>query len=254
MFVASFNWGVSKQMEEKMGLKIKGILLCAVSILILFILASCTIVQNSNIEEQPLAEQQEVDKKQDGEVESSASSESEYPTATIAVKDKGEMIVELYPDKAPNTVKNFVSLAESGYYDGLSLHRIVYGFMIQGGDPLGTGTGGPGYAIKGEFSANGFYQNDLSHKRGVISMARSQTMDSAGSQFFIIHQDNTGLDGQYAAFGQVVEGFDVLDVVAKVATENNEYGEQSVPINKQIIESITIQRNGWTGGEPEIIK
>lgn len=216
--------------------KIRPLLAIILIILIVCILTSCALVKGPE------------------DSEDVTTFEGEYPTATIVVKDKGEMVVELYPDKAPNTVKNFISLAENGYYDGQIFHRIVYGFMIQGGDPTGTGMGGPGYSIKGEFAENGFKQNDLEHERGVISMARSQDMDSAGSQFFIMHQDNSGLDGKYAAFGKVIEGYETLDAVAKVATEMNGGGEQSTPVNQQIIESITIQQNDWTFEEPEIIE
>ncbi|MBR6766864.1 MAG: peptidylprolyl isomerase, partial [Clostridia bacterium] len=130
---------------------------------------------------------------------------SNYPTATIEIENFGKIVVELYPEKAPNTVANFMELAGKGYYDGLTFHRIISGFMIQGGCPEGTGMGGPGYSIKGEFSSNGV-KNDLKHTRGVISMARSMMPDSAGSQFFIMHADAPHLDGQYAAFGKVIEG------------------------------------------------
>src|SRR6056297_3507900 len=133
------------------------------------------------------------------------------------MEDEKEIKVELYPEKAPNTVNNFIDLAEKGYYDDLVFHRVINGFMIQGGCPEGTGTGNPGYSIKGEFSSNGF-ENDLEHKKGVISMARSSHPDSAGSQFFIMHQDSPHLDGKYAAFGRVVEGIGAVDEIADVDT------------------------------------
>ena len=137
---------------------------------------------------------------------------AQNPIVTIEMEDGGKIVAELYPEVAPITVNNFISLAGKGFYDGLIFHRVISGFMIQGGDPKGVGIGGPGYCIKGEFSANGV-KNDLSHKRGVLSMARAQAMDSAGSQFFIMHADGDFLDGQYAAFGKVTEGQSVVDSI-----------------------------------------
>ena len=157
------------------------------------------------------------------------------PRVTIEVKDFGKIIVELYPETAPNTVKNFIYLAGKGYYDGLIFHRIIRGFMIQGGDPTGTGMGGPGYSIRGEFARNGFTRNMLSHKKGVISMARSQNPDSAGSQFFIMHADAPYLDGNYAAFGEIVEGLDVVDEIAGVQTN---YADK--PLEPQIMKTVEI--------------
>ena len=141
------------------------------------------------------------------------------PIVTFEMENGRKFKVELYPDKAPNTVNNFISLVKKGYYDGLTFHRIISGFMIQGGDPNGTGTGGPGYHIPGEFAINGFKLNDLSHVRGVISMARAQHPDSAGSQFFVMHEDANYLDGAYAAFGKVIEGMDVVDEIATTKTD-----------------------------------
>ena len=151
--------------------------------------------------------------------------------ATITMEDGGVIVLELYPDVAPQSVYNFVYLARQGYYDGLTFHRIIKGFMIQGGDPSSTGTGGPGYSIKGEFADNGFI-NDLKHKRGILSMARSQHPDSAGSQFFIIHKKSSHLDGAYAAFGQVVSGMDVMDKIANTANSgpNGEVAEKDMPV------------------------
>ena len=143
------------------------------------------------------------------------------PIATIKVKDFGTIEAELYPDKAPNTVNNFIELANSGFYDGLTFHRVVEGFMNQGGDPKGDGTGGPGYSIKGEFSGNGYKANDLKHTTGVLSMARAQNPDSAGSQFFIMAADAPSLDGQYAAFGKVINGLDVVEAINKAEVEKN---------------------------------
>ena len=155
--------------------------------------------------------------------------------AIIEVKEFGVIEVELNPGVAPITVENFIKLANKGFYNGLTFHRVIKGFMIQGGCPKGNGTGGPGYCIKGEFFANGI-NNPLKHTRGVISMARAMDPDSAGSQFFIMHQDAPHLDGQYAAFGKVVKGIEVVDAIASVNT--NYY---DMPLNKVVIKSITIE-------------
>ena len=157
------------------------------------------------------------------------------PTVTIEMESGGTIVAELYPDVAPNTVANFIELASSGFYDGLIFHRVISGFMIQGGDPQGTGMGGPGYCIKGEFTENGF-ENDLSHTRGVLSMARAMDPDSAGSQFFIMHQDGPFLDGQYASFGKVIEGMDVVDAIAATPTDSGDR-----PIEDQRIKAMTVQ-------------
>lgn len=157
------------------------------------------------------------------------------PIVTIQMKDGGVMKAELYPDIAPITVKNFVDLAAKGFYNGLIFHRVIPDFMIQGGDPEGTGMGGPGYCIKGEFSANGV-RNDLKHTRGVLSMARASDPDSAGSQFFIMHADYPYLDGQYAAFGKLIEGIEVVDKIASVRTDYNDR-----PLVPQQIEFMTVQ-------------
>lgn len=160
-------------------------------------------------------------------------------TAIIDVKDYGKITVALFPDDAPISVENFVKLAKDGFYDGLTFHRIISGFMIQGGDPLGTGMGGSDETIKGEFSANGV-SNSLSHTRGAISMARSQDYNSASSQFFIVHEDSTYLDGQYAAFGYVTDGIEVVDEICKdtPVTDSNGTVEKA---NQPIINSITIK-------------
>ena len=167
------------------------------------------------------------------------------PIVTITMENGDVMKAELYPEIAPNTVKNFVSLVSKGYYDGLIFHRVMKGFMIQGGCPEGTGMGGPGYSIKGEFSGNGF-TNDLKHTKGVLSMARSMMPNSAGSQFFIMHETSPHLDGQYAAFGKVTEGLDVVDKIASVKTD---YSDR--PIEEQKIKSITVDTMGETYEEPE---
>lgn len=153
----------------------------------------------------------------------------------IEMENGKKMTLELYPDIAPITVENFVSLVEKGFYDGLIFHRVIEGFMIQGGDPEGTGMGGPGYSIKGEFKSNGV-KNDLKHTRGVISMARAMDPDSAGSQFFIMHEDAPHLDGQYAAFGKLTDGFDVLDEIATCATQR--YTDK--PYEDQRMKKITL--------------
>ena len=168
-----------------------------------------------------------------------------HPVATITMKDGGVIQLELYPEVAPESVKNFISLANSGFYDGLLFHRVIMGFMIQGGDPKGNGTGGPGYSIKGEFKANGV-QNDISHVRGVLSMARSQSYNSAGSQFFIMHEDGTYLDGQYAAFGRVTSGMDVVDKIAKTTTDSRDK-----PYKDQVMETVRVETWGVEYGEPE---
>ena len=167
------------------------------------------------------------------------------PVVTITMTNGDVMKAELYPEIAPNTVNNFISLVQKGFYDGLIFHRVISGFMIQGGDPQGTGMGGPGYSIKGEFAMNGV-RNDLKHTRGVLSMARSMMPNSAGSQFFIMHANAPHLDGQYAAFGKVVEGLDVVDRIASVRT-----GWQDKPVEEQKIQSMTVELFGETYPEPE---
>ena len=173
------------------------------------------------------------------------------PVATITMEDGSKIIVELYPDMAPNTVQNFIELANSGYYDGLIFHRVISGFMIQGGDPNGNGTGGPGYSIKGEFASNGYTANTLSHERGVISMAHSTAYDSAGSQFFIMHADAAYLDGEYAAFGKVVSGMEVVDEIASVNTNSS-----NKPLTEQVIKSIRVKYDAdkYTSFEAEKIE
>ena len=157
------------------------------------------------------------------------------PIVTITMENGDVMKAELYPEIAPNTVNNFISLVKKGFYDGLIFHRVIPGFMIQGGDPAGTGAGGPDYCIKGEFAANGV-SNDLRHTRGVLSMARAQAMDSAGSQFFIMHKDAPHLDGQYAAFGKVVAGMEVVDKIASVRTDWND--KPTTPVKMKTVELI----------------
>lgn len=170
---------------------------------------------------------------------------SQNPIITITMEDGSVMKAELYPETAPNTVRNFLSLVKKGYYDGLIFHRVIEGFMIQGGCPNGTGTGGPGYCIRGEFAANGF-ANNLAHTPGVLSMARTMAPDSAGSQFFIMHAAAPHLDGQYAAFGRVTEGMDVVNSIAQTPTDWSDR-----PLREQRIASVTAETWGVDYPEPE---
>ena len=167
------------------------------------------------------------------------------PVVTIEMENGGKIIAELYPEIAPETVNNFVSLAKQGFYNGLTFHRVIPGFMIQGGCPDGTGMGGPGYCIKGEFSQNGF-KNDLKHTKGVLSMARTMAPNTAGSQFFIMHQTSPHLDGAYAAFGKITEGLDVIDAIANVPTN---YMDK--PMKDQVIKTMEIDTLGVDYPEPE---
>ena len=170
---------------------------------------------------------------------------AQNPIVTIEMEDGGTIKAELYPEIAPNTVNNFISLINKGYYDGVIFHRVIPGFMIQGGDPKGTGTGGPGYSIKGEFTRNGF-KNDLKHERGVLSMARAMAPNSAGSQFFIMHKNSPHLDGQYASFGKVLEGMEVVDAIA-----NTRRGPNDKPLTPQVMKKVTVETFGVEYPEPE---
>ena len=167
------------------------------------------------------------------------------PIITFEMENGNVFKAELYPEKAPNTVNNFISLVKKGFYNGLIFHRVIAGFMIQGGDPNGTGMGGPGYHIKGEFAANRFMQNDIAHERGVLSMARAQHPDSAGSQFFVMHEDADYLDGQYAAFGRVIEGMETVDAIAATKTD---WGDR--PYETQKMKSVTVETFGVEYPEP----
>lgn len=169
------------------------------------------------------------------------------PVVTIEMENGDKMSIELYPKIAPNTVKNFVSLVKKGFYDGLIFHRVIPGFMIQGGDPDGNGGGGPGYSIKGEFTQNKF-QNDLKHTKGVISMARAQSPNSAGSQFFLMVADSPHLDGQYAGFGKIISGMEIADKIVAVKRNSSDK-----PLQEQKIKKVTVE-NAEQIGEPEIIK
>ena len=170
---------------------------------------------------------------------------AQNPVVTFTMENGDVMKAELYPEIAPTSVNNFISLIQKNFYDGLIFHRVIRGFMIQGGDPEGTGCGGPGYSIKGEFSQNGF-KNDLKHTEGVLSMARSMMPDSAGSQFFIMHKNSPHLDGSYAAFGKIIEGMDVVNKIAGTATDYNDR-----PLEDQRMKTVTVETFGVDYPEPE---
>lgn len=170
---------------------------------------------------------------------------AQNPIVTITMESGDVMKLELYPDIAPISVNNFISLIQKQFYDGLIFHRVIKGFMLQGGDPEGTGMGGPGYSIKGEFSSNGV-ENDLKHTAGVLSMARSMNPNSAGSQFFIMHKDAPHLDGSYAAFGKIIQGMDVVNKIAETATDYNDR-----PLEKQVMKTVTVDTFGEEYPEPE---
>ncbi len=167
------------------------------------------------------------------------------PIVTFEMENGKTFKAELYPQKAPNTVNNFIDLVKKGFYNGLIFHRVIAGFMIQGGDPNGTGMGGPGYHIKGEFTSNGFKQNDIAHERGVLSMARAQHPDSAGSQFFVMHADADYLDGQYAAFGKVIDGMNVVDEIANIKTDWSDR-----PYEEQKMKNVSVETFGVEYDEP----
>lgn len=170
------------------------------------------------------------------------------PIVTFTMENGTTFKAELYPEVAPNTVNNFIALVSHGFYNGLTFHRVIKGFMIQGGDPVGNGTGGPGYGIKGEFRMNGV-DNNLKHLRGVLSMARSMRPDSAGSQFFIMHENAAHLDGQYAAFGKVIEGMDAVDAIAACRTDYNDR-----PLTPQVMKTVTVETFGVSYPEPQKTK
>ena len=170
---------------------------------------------------------------------------AQNPIVTITMENGDVIKAELYPEIAPNTVNNFISLIKKNFYDGLIFHRVIRGFMLQGGDPEGTGMGGPGYGIKGEFSSNGF-KNALKHTEGVLSMARSSMPNSAGSQFFIMHKTSPHLDGDYASFGKVIEGMEVVNAIAETETDWNDR-----PVNPQVMKSVTVETFGVDYPEPE---
>lgn len=227
-------------MKEFFSLKKVGLLML---ILLLSIVAAC-----SNNEDESLTEEVDSETTKEPEKQEGFKGENEEsPIVTITMENDDKITLELYPLVAPNTVNNFISLIQDGFYDGLIFHRVIPGFMIQGGDPDGVGTGGPGYGIKGEFESNN-HENKLKHNRGVISMARSQSPDSAGSQFFIMQKDSEHLDGDYAGFGQVIEGMEVVDKIVEVPT-----GDQDKPKEDQKIKSMTVELEGYEFKEPEKI-
>lgn len=174
--------------------------------------------------------------------------ENKNPIVTIEMENGEKIVCELYPNIAPNTVKNFVTLVNKGYYDGISFHRVIENFMIQGGCPDGTGMGGPGHSIKGEFTSNGF-TNNLKHEAGVLSMARTMMPNSAGSQFFIMHKNSPHLDGEYASFGRVIEG---MDVVNKIATTETDYSDR--PTKPQVMKKVTVETFGEDYSDVEVTK
>lgn len=191
---------------------------------------------------------------EDSNAENSTSDAASYPNdveenpiVTIETDVGDPITIELYPEIAPNTVANFISLIEEGYYDGLIFHRVIPGFMIQGGDPSGNGTGGPEYSIHGEFSSNGF-ENTLTHERGVLSMARSQSPDSAGSQFFIMTEESTQLDGDYASFGKVIDGMETVDEIVSAERDSADK-----PLEDQTMLKVEVDVKGYTYPEPEVI-
>ena len=210
----------------------------AVLMLFVLVLAACGADESKN--------GAEVEKTNDIAAVNYANEVKENPVATITMQDGGEIVVELEPKIAPNTVANFISLVEDGFYDGVIFHRVIPGFMIQGGDPEGTGYGGPDYTIAGEFTDNDF-ENNLKHTRGIISMARSGDPNSAGSQFFIMHEDNKDLDNKYASFGRVLEGMEVVDAIANVKRNASDKPKQD-----QVIQTITVDTKGFDYPDPVI--
>ena len=182
------------------------------------------------------------------ETEDYSSKVKENPIVTITMDNDEKIVLELQPKVAPNTVANFISLIEDGFYDGLIFHRVIPGFMIQGGDPLGSGLGGPDYSIKGEFANNGF-ENDLTHERGVISMARSGDPDSAGSQFFIMVEEAPHLDGDYAAFGKVIEGMETVDAIVMANTDGDDK-----PLEEQKMKKVEVDTKGFDYPKPVVLK
>lgn len=183
-----------------------------------------------------------------GETVNYAKDVTENPIVTITMSNDEQIVIELEPKVAPNTVANFISLIEDGFYDGLIFHRVIPGFMIQGGDPKGDGIGGPGYSIAGEFTSNGF-ENNLKHERGVISMARTPHPDSAGSQFFIMVDEASSLDGDYAAFGKVIEGMETVDAIVSVERNNSDK-----PFVDQVMKKVEVDTKGFDYPEPVVVK
>lgn len=218
--------------------RFKGIMLLMGTILLVMMVTGCGTQSKDEATDSNSKSSSEQDKEK-------TQPKGDNPIVTITMENEDQIQVELYPDVAPNTVANFISLAKEGYYDGLIFHRVIPGFMIQGGDPEGTGAGGPGYGIKGEFSSNGF-DNDLKHERGVISMARSTAPDSAGSQFFIVVEKSTHLDGEYAGFGKVIKGMDAVD---KIVSVERDAGDK--PLEEQKMKTVEVDTKGQEFAEPE---
>lgn len=226
-----------------MFLKTKKFTISLVLLTLIVVLTACGTATDNNKEDVKVEE----DTSQATDV-NYANDVKENPIVTITMNNDEKIVIELYPKTAPNTVANFISLVEDGFYDGLIFHRVIPGFMIQGGDPDGNGTGGPGYTIEGEFTANGF-ENNLKHERGVISMARAQDPDSAGSQFFIMVEDSASLDEQYAAFGKVIEGMETVDAI--VSTERNAADK---PLTDQQMKKVEVDTKGFDYPAPKVTK
>lgn len=219
----------------------KAIYFAITLMLFILVLAACG---TSNEETQPVETSENNSTTESADKGNYPSEVTENPIVTITMNNDEKVVIELEPKVAPNTVANFIFLAEDGFYDGLTFHRVIPGFMIQGGDPLGNGTGGPDYSIDGEFSSNGF-ENNLKHERGVISMARSQDFNSAGSQFFIMVEAAPHLDGEYAAFGKVIEGMEVVDKIVSV-----ERGKADKPLEDQVMKNVEVDTKGYDYPEP----
>ena len=229
-------------------LKLKNVVLMVICIsLISIALTGCTNTSKKDENTNSFNETSGDENRDNDSSDNSNLSSDELPIATIIVKDYGTIKAELYPNIAENTVKNFIALANSEFYNNLIFHRVIENFMIQGGDPTGTGAGGPGYSIQGEFSANGI-KNSLKHEDGVLSMARSSSYNSAGSQFFIMTSKSSHLDGDYAAFGKVIEGLDIVYSIASAKVNSNDK-----PLEDIVIESITVDTKGIEYGEPNKI-
>ncbi len=227
------------RLKENMFSRYKGFYMIFATIVAAIILTSCgTQAENG--------QKSENDAKQDGEKTDYSASVTENPIVTITMENDEKIVLELDPTVAPNTVANFISLVQDGFYDGLIFHRVIPDFMIQGGDPAGNGLGGPGYSIEGEFSENGF-ENNLKHKRGVISMARTNDPNSAGSQFFIMVKESSQLDGKYAAFGNVIEGMEIVDEIVSAERDSADK-----PLKDQKMKTVKVDTKGFDYPDPEV--
>lgn len=221
-------------------------LLCLLTVI--FVILGCGIQTNNSASQGSTKNSQTAPNSTSSSAPVPTTNNKNNPVVTITMADGGVIKAELYPNIAPNTVKNFISLVKKGFYNGLTFHRVIPGFMIQGGDPSGNGSGGPGYSIKGEFTNNGF-KNDLKHTRGVLSMARTDDPNSAGSQFFIMVAAAPSLDGNYAAFGKVTSGMDEVDKIV-----NTQRDQADKPLQNQVMKSVTVDTFGVNYGDPEVIK